>query len=148
MKNRHERRPVSARLPHELFWALATVSLVLPFVAMAAAAVGAWRLLHGDAAGWPWVVVGILCFALDLIIDLWIANPHTSASDDPDLNCRGSQCIGRVAELVEPIEGGRGKVRLGDTVWTVECSDELPAGALVRVVGSDGAVLRVEGAAI
>ncbi|KUO54901.1 MAG: hypothetical protein APF80_00860 [Alphaproteobacteria bacterium BRH_c36] len=134
------------KLPHELIWALATLSFVLPLVALGLGAVGGWRILNSDPGGWPWVGVGVVCFVLDLIIDLWLANPHTLASDDPDLNCRGSQCIGRIAELVEPVEGGRGKVRLGDTVWTVECAENLPAGSFVRVVGSDGAVLRVEGA--
>ncbi|MBU1210837.1 MAG: NfeD family protein [Alphaproteobacteria bacterium] len=136
----------SRKFPHELIWALATLSLILPFAALGLGVVGLWKLLSGESGGWQWVGAGVLCLVLDLIIDLGIANPHTSASEDPDLNCRGSQCIGRIAELVEPIEGGRGKVRLGDTVWTVECADNLPAGAFVRVVGSNGAVLRVEAA--
>jgi len=143
MSGQKPRHANPSRLPHELVWALATLSLVLPFFAIAAGAVGAWHLLHGDAGGWWWVAGGISGFALDLVIDLWLANPHTSASEDPDLNCRGAQCIGRIAELIEPVEGGRGKVRLGDTVWTVACAEDLPAGAMVRVTGSDGAVLRV-----
>jgi membrane protein implicated in regulation of membrane protease activity len=44
--------------------------------------------------------------------------------------------------LVEPIEHGSGKAKLGDGVWKVS-GPELPAGARVRVVGVDGVVLKV-----
>jgi membrane protein implicated in regulation of membrane protease activity len=42
--------------------------------------------------------------------------------------------------LIEAIEQGSGKARLGDGVWKVS-GPELPAG--VRVVGVDGIVLKV-----
>lgn len=144
MQKHDGHRPTKPYLPHELVWALATLSLVLPFAAFGLGAVGLWRVLSDVPGGWPLIGAAIGLEALDLVIDLWLANPHTSASEDPDLNNRGSQFTGRVAELIEPIEGGRGKVRLGDGVWTVACAEDLPAGARVRVVGSDGAVLKVE----
>jgi membrane protein implicated in regulation of membrane protease activity len=59
------------------------------------------------------------------------------------LNQRGAQYIGRTFALVEAIEGGSGKVHVGDTVWLVEGGDA-PVGARVRVVGVRGAVLQVE----
>jgi len=43
----------------------------------------------------------------------------------------------------EAIIHGRGKVRIGDTLWMVEGPDA-PAGAEVRVTAAKGAVLRVE----
>lgn len=134
----------SSAHPSDLVWALATLSLVLPFVAIGVGAVALWRIFHHIDGGYVLLPVAAGLFALDLVIDLWIANPHTSASEDPDLNRRGKQYSGRVVPLVEAIETGRGRVRLGDTVWTVEGPD-LPAGAMVRIVGSDGVVLRVEG---
>jgi inner membrane protein len=133
----------TSRLPHELVWAIATLSLVLPFAAIGIGAVGFWRLLSGDTGGWPLLATALGLLALDLIIDLWIANPHTSESEDPRLNRRGVQAIGRMASLAEAIEGGRGKIRLADTVWIVEGPD-LPVGARVRVIGCDGTVLQVE----
>lgn len=132
-------------LPEELIWAIATVSLVLPFAGLGVGGVGCWRLLSGDPGGWPLLAMGLGLLVLDLVIDLWIANPHTLASEDPDLNRRGSQYVGRVAPLIEDIEAGRGKIRLGDTVWSVE-GPEMPVGASVRIVGSKGAVLKVEAA--
>ena len=49
-------------------------------------------------------------------------------SDQPLLNRRGEQLIGRIATLTEPIKDGRGRVRIGDTMWRVSGPD-LPAGA-------------------
>jgi inner membrane protein len=71
-----------------------------------------------------------------------------NAKDDPAamLNRRGDQMIGRTAVLSEPIQNGRGKARIDDTVWRVEGAD-LPAGAAIKVTGVDGAVLKVEAAA-
>ena len=68
--------------------------------------------------------------------------------DDPAdrLNRRGDQLVGRTAVLSEPIQNGRGKARIDDTVWRVEGSD-LPAGTPIKVIGVDGAILKVEAAA-
>ena len=65
------------------------------------------------------------------------------ATDQPALNRRGEQYIGRTLVLSEPIENGIGKVRVDDTQWRVEGPDA-PAGRRVRVTGVDGAVLKVE----
>lgn len=69
--------------------------------------------------------------------------PETDRSDQPTLNQRGVHYIGQVLTLVEPIAAGQGKVRVGDTVWLAQGSDA-PVGAQVRVIGVNGAVLRVE----
>lgn len=59
------------------------------------------------------------------------------------LNRRAAQYIGRVFTLEEPIENGRGKVRVDDTQWRVEGKD-MRVGEKVKVIGVDGVVLRVE----
>jgi membrane protein implicated in regulation of membrane protease activity len=71
----------------------------------------------------------------------------TKGADDPasTLNRRGEQLIGRTAVLSEPIQNGRGKARIDDTVWRVEGAD-LPAGTPIKVTGVDGAILKVEAA--
>jgi inner membrane protein len=48
--------------------------------------------------------------------------------------------------LSEPIQNGRGKARIDDSVWRVEGAD-LPAGTQVKVMAVDGAILKVEAAA-
>jgi len=63
--------------------------------------------------------------------------------EQPNLNQRGIQYIGSELVLVDAIEQGQGRARLGDGVWKVE-GPELPAGARVRVTGVNGAILKVE----
>ena len=72
---------------------------------------------------------------------------RAKAQDDPAamLNRRGDQMIGRTAVLSEPIQNGRGKARIDDSVWRVEGTD-LPVGTQVKVTGVDGAILKVEAA--
>ena len=64
-------------------------------------------------------------------------------SDQPLLNRRAAQAIGRVAELDQAIDRGRGRIRLDDAFWTVEGPD-LPAGTPLRVIAVDGMVLKVQ----
>ena len=51
--------------------------------------------------------------------------------------------MGRVVIVAEAIEGGRGRVRVGDTLWPAEGPDA-PPGAEVRVTAAKGTVLVVE----
>jgi membrane protein implicated in regulation of membrane protease activity len=79
----------------------------------------------------------------DVLIDLVWAHPSILPTDQPDLNRRGDQFIGMIVRVEEAIDHGRGKVRVGDTLWSVEGPDA-PAGAEVRVTASRGTLLCVE----
>lgn len=137
------KRPPS--VPGDVLWLIAVVSLVLPWLAAGLALWGVYLLRAGDVAGWWLVGGGAVLAVLDVVTDLWLAHPSVSASEQPDLNRRGAQYLGRIVALEQAIEGGRGKVRLGDTLWTVAGPD-LPQGARVRITGSNGTVLEVEAA--
>lgn len=65
-------------------------------------------------------------------------------SDDANLNDRGARMIGEIVTVVKPIANGHGRVKVGDSVWNARGMDA-SMGASVRVIGSDGAVLLVEG---
>jgi inner membrane protein len=110
----------------------------------------------GIAAGlvgtllWLWPGIGldyqVLLFAILSVASVlgwrrWRA-AHPGPSEQPNLNRRGAQYVGRQFALVEPISNGRGRIRLGDSSWTVTGPD-LPAGRTVEVIGADGAVLQV-----
>lgn len=65
-------------------------------------------------------------------------------SSDPLLNDRAAQLIGRVVTVVEPIDTGRGRVRVGDGIWSARGTSEAAAGEQVRIIGHDGQLLIVE----
>ncbi len=137
-------------MPHDdpdpglLAWLLAFVSLMLPWTAAVLGLAGLWQVAHGSWSGWWYVVAAGLLLVADIAIDFVWAHPSVIRADQPDLNLRASQLVGRIVLLEEAIEHGRGKARVGDTLWTVEGRDA-PVGAQVRITAAHGAVLRVEG---
>ncbi|MFW9267302.1 NfeD family protein [Pseudomonas sp. NR3] len=64
-------------------------------------------------------------------------------SDQPHLNLRGQELIGKVFQVHEAIVDGRGKIRVADGVWLAKGPD-LSIGTRVRVVAQEGTVLTVE----
>lgn len=64
-------------------------------------------------------------------------------SADPLLNRRGARLVGETALVVEAIEHGSGRVKLGDSEWIAR-GPNVAAGERVRVTGSEGAVLLVD----
>ncbi|VXB02978.1 conserved hypothetical protein [Luteimonas sp. 9C] len=85
-----------------------------------------------------------LSFVSVLIYRTWFRGRERQ-SDHPTLNRRASQHVGRVLPLEQGIVAGRGRVRIGDAFWVVEGPD-MPTGASVRIVGTDGVNLHVEAA--
>ena len=107
----------------------------------AAAIVGGLALLTGIAWAWQLIAFGLIACAVVFAMRSY-AGPKRVASDEPDLNVRGHQYIGRTAILEEAIAEGRGKLRIGDTLWIAKGPDT-PAGVTVKVTGVDGIVLVV-----
>ena len=71
----------------------------------------------------------------------FVQNPIET--DDPKLNDRGARLAGEIVTVVEAIKSGRGRVKVGDSVWNARGPDTA-SGGQVRVTGADGAVLLVE----
>lgn len=61
------------------------------------------------------------------------------------LRGRAERYVGRVFTLDEPIVDGQGRVHVDDTVWRLTGPD-LPAGARVRLIRTEGPVFVVTGA--
>jgi inner membrane protein len=129
--------------PSAIAWLIALISLALPWVGIGAGLIGAWQIAQGDKSGWWLVGAGVAMLVADVLIDFVWAHPSVTKSDQPDLNRRAEQLIGRVLLLEEAIEGGRGKVRVGDTLWLAEGA-ELPAGTRVKVTAVRRDALQVE----
>lgn len=98
--------------------------------------------LRNESLGWLLLATGLVLLALDVAIDLIWARMAASSSDEPDLNKRGSELVGRIVVVCETIAFGRGKIKAGDTVWIAEGADA-QEGSRVRVLASEGGVLQV-----
>ncbi|MNE31866.1 Inner membrane protein YbbJ [compost metagenome] len=94
----------------------------------------------------PWELQYLLFGVLSILTAVfWWRHQHAQGRErqGSTLNRRGSELIGRQFDLHDAIVGGRGKIRVADSLWLVSGPD-LPAGTLVRVSGQDGALLLVE----
>ena len=118
----------------------------LLWIGIAALIIGAVSLLIWDAGFWIWQAQVVAFLALALVaayVGNRIMTGRGDESDQPLLNQRGEQLIGRTATLTEPIREGYGRIQLGDTLWRVSGPD-LPPGARVRVTSATDSELVVE----
>jgi membrane protein implicated in regulation of membrane protease activity len=134
-----------------LGFVLLAAEILLPgvfllWIGIAAILTGALSLQLWDWSFWTWQVQVLVFLALSLVSAFAgkrIMSATDTPSDEPLLNRRGEQMIGRTAILAEPISEGVGRVHLGDTVWRVTGPD-LPAGAKVKIVAARGSDLIVD----
>lgn len=93
--------------------------------------------------GWQYqfLIFAVLSIASILVARRYLRN-RPIVTDRPGLNRRGSQYVGRVFTLAEPIVNGRGRLHVDDTMWKIEGPD-VPTGSRVRVSGEDGVILQV-----
>jgi inner membrane protein len=139
-------------LDQHWFW----LSVGLALAAIEMIAPGFFLMWLGAAA----IIVGLITWALPISLPLQVAlfavisvltvyagkkflKDNPIESTDPMLNDRGARLTGEIVTVTEAIADGRGRVRVGDTEWNVRGGDA-DAGAKVRVIGADGAVLLVE----
>lgn len=120
----------------------------LVWIGLAAIVTGILSIALWDAGFWPWQAQ-VLVFLLLSLIAAWagarLVRSRETLTDEPLLNQRAEQLVGRTAVLDEAIREGRGRIRLGDTLWLVTGPD-LPAGTRVRVVAARGGELSVNAA--
>ena len=136
------------------WWILAGVLLIIEVAAPSffflwlsiAAGITGLALLAVPDLGWEYQ---ILLFSGLAIISLTVfkryQRAHPVTTDQPALNRRGEQYIGRNFTLEEAISNNTGVIRVDDSTWRITGAD-LPPGTTVRVVGVDGVILKVEAA--
>lgn len=134
-----------------LGFVLLAAEILLPgvfllWIGIAAILVGALSLQFWGYFFWTWQVQ-VLVFLILAVASAYLGNKIMNAtkteSDEPLLNQRGEQLVGRTATLHEPISEGFGRVRIGDTTWRVSGPD-LPAGTRVRIVSAKAGDLVVD----
>ena len=92
--------------------------------------------------------VQLAVFGLASLAGLLLLRPYLKARNDLDedgreLNNFEINLVGASGVLVAPIEGGKGRARIGDTTWTVTGTD-LPKKTRIRVTSVDGITLGVK----
>ena len=134
------------------WWILAAGLIILEVFApgafflwlgLAAAAVGGIVYL---APSIEWEFQALLFSVLSVIsIIIWRKFFKQSASDtdQPNLNRRGEQYVGRVFTLKEPIVDGIGKIHVDDSTWKIR-GDNCAVGTQVEITGVDGTILEIK----
>jgi len=144
-------------LEHIVFWhwwILAGLLLILELTApaffflwlgIAAAAVGMILLVFPSIP----IETQLVLFGIASIVAVLAWRKYRESrpltTDQPHLNRRGHQYIGRVFTLDNPITNGVGKVTVDDSTWRVKGPD-LPAGTAIKVTGIDGVIFKVAAA--
>lgn len=133
---------------------LLALEIIIPgifvlWIGIAAVITGALSLQLWSWDPWTWqvqvIVFLFLAIASVVVGKRWSDKAAAKETDEPLLNMRAAQLIGRTSVLEQPILEGRGRIRLDDTIWRVNGPD-LPAGSRVKVVSVHGTELHVEAA--
>jgi membrane protein implicated in regulation of membrane protease activity len=135
-------------------WVWLTLGLVLAGLEMLVP--GVYLIWLAMAA----IVTGVLTLTFDLSLPMQVVDfvflsliiafsakrflgERPIESSDPLMNRRGARLVGETAVVVQAIEHGSGRVKLGDSEWIAH-GPSVAVGERVRVSGSDGAILLVE----
>jgi membrane protein implicated in regulation of membrane protease activity len=133
------------------WWILAAVLIIFEVFApgafflwlgIAAAAVGGLVYLFPTLAWEYQLLLFSVLSVVSIIIWRRFFRTKPADTDQPALNRRGEQYIGRTFTLKEPIVDGIGKIRVDDSSWKVR-GEDCPAGTQVEVTGVDGTILEV-----
>lgn len=90
-------------------------------------------------------VIAAICAIIGLYVYKKLMNLAKVAPESKNLNNPAAQYIGRRFKLVQDVVDGRSKVSIGDTVWLVECEDNLKSGDDVKITGiKDGVILTAQ----
>lgn len=126
---------------------LAAAEMAIPgvfLIWMAGAALVTGLLAWAVPIGLP---LQIMLFAVLSILAVFTGRRYIAAhpvvSADPKMNDRGARVVGETVVVTQAIDGGQGRVRLGDGEWLAKGADAA-VGTRLRVAGHDGAVLVVE----
>jgi inner membrane protein len=135
-------------------WFIAAVVLitlemmVLPAVfflwmGIAAGVVGLLLMLIPGLPFMVQIIIFTVLAVVSLVIHKIYLKNNPPISDEPTLNRRGEQYVGRMFTLEEAIENGTGKIKVDDSIWKV-MGEDMDKGGKVKVVGVDGTVFKVE----
>ena len=94
---------------------------------------------------WQVQIVAFAVLSLGALLGFraWRRRHPAASRDEPLLNKRAQQLVGRSFTLDQAIVNGRGKVKVGDALWTA-VGEDMAVGTTVRVTGVQEQMLLVE----
>jgi len=95
-------------------------------------------------SGWQYQLLWFAILGMVFTVLYWrVFRRFNTQSEEPLMNDRAAQLIGRKLKLDGTLENGQGRIQIGDTFWKVEADDELSEGTRVEVYASEGMTLKV-----
>lgn len=144
---------MSLELTYWTWWILGVLLIIIELFVFAAFFlwIGISAILTGILLwlfqSMPWTlqlfIFSVLSFAS---IFMWkkFFNGALDKSDQPMLNKRTQQFVGRTLELEQAIENGMGTATIDDSKWRLLADQDYPQGTKVKVISEDGVNLIVE----
>lgn len=110
------------------------------FIGIAVASlIMALYLVAMPEAGWAHQLVVFSALSLLCTLIYWKRfRRFNDQTDQQLLNNRVAQLMGQRHTLREAISNGRGHLQIGDTLWKVQCDEDLPANTHVEICGAEG----------
>ncbi len=137
------------------WWILAASLLILEFLALgtfgsfflwpaiAAVTIGFLTLLFPMLSVEYQVLILAMVSIVSVVIGRLYLGKHPLGSDEPFLNRRGAELVGRIYPVNEPINNGVGRIYVDDSSWRVE-GEDCSVGTLVEVIGAGTVGLKVK----
>lgn len=122
---------------------LVAPGVFLLWIGVAAALVGGAVLLWPDLSLLNQLALFAGASVVSILVAKLLFRYGALESDETDLNRAGAGHIGRLVIVEEAIRNGRGRVRVGDSLWNAE-GGNAEKGAQVRVTAVRGTVMVVE----
>lgn len=130
---------------------LLTLEMLVPgtfflWMGVAATLVGLAVLAIPDL-GWQYQWMGFGILSVGAIVAWRVyASKHPVESDQPNLNRKTAQYVGRRITLSDAIVDGRGRAKVDDSVWMLETADggDVTAGSQVEIVDGRDSTLIVK----
>lgn len=134
------------------WWVIALILLVVEILAPGFFFL--WMAISGFITGALVFLIPVITINMQVLIFsilsvttiiLWkfYGKKYPVTSDHPLLNKRGTQYIGRVFSLYEPIKNGEGKIKVDDSIWKVH-GEDCDINTQVKVIAIRGTVFDVE----
>lgn len=140
------------QIDHWTWWVIGVLLIVLEMFAPAAFFL--WMGISAIITGaFLWMfpsmewTLQLLIFSIQSILSIVVWRKFfiniSADSDQPLLNKRAQQFVGRVFTLESDMKNGIGQIKIDDSTWRVMADEDYSSESKVKVVGEDGINLKI-----